>query len=122
MTDAGRLLRCPFCGGRNLRRELWHLSAGDEEAIECADCSGSAPLAVWNSRPPWTSWIDGSIPPSPGQRTLHYYRGENGEPAGPVIGTPVHANGSHTIDGHSIYSPLVRWMPLPEWSGAQGEE
>jgi hypothetical protein len=51
--------------------------------------------------------------PAPGQRVLMYYRGDAG-PVGPVLCTPIHADGSHLIDGKSIYAPIVCWHPVPD--------
>jgi len=59
-------------------------------------------------------WIDGSIPPHPGQRVLHYYFDDDGHVAGPILGTPVHADGSHLRDSKPIYRPMACWAACPE--------
>jgi hypothetical protein len=65
------LLHCPFCGGRVLHRELWHLEVGAVEAVECADCGGSAPVEAWSTRA--SPWIDYSeLEPTEGQTILAY--------------------------------------------------
>lgn len=53
MSD--ELLPCPFCGSTNLVKNLWNLDDddyedGEQDAVECNDCYGAAPLKVWNER------------------------------------------------------------------------
>ncbi len=60
--------------------------------------------------------------PAPGQRVLHTYEtetadGKKGE-SSVILGTPIHADGSHMINGEPIYKPVVRWAPVPETSNA----
>lgn len=68
---------------------------------------------------PASEWRTADIEPAPGQRVLLYYQDASGEIRGPIISTPIHADGSHLCNGRSIYAPIVRWMPLPEWEGAR---
>ena len=107
-------------------------------AIECAG-SNSAELATQELLKDWeraykacgfseeghwmspmlcttSEWVwpnEGRDMPAPGQRVLMYYQGDNG-PTGPTLATPIHADGSHLIDGESIYAPIICWHALPD--------
>jgi hypothetical protein len=48
--------------------------------------------------------------PAPGQRVYAKFE----YPDRPVLATPIHADGSHLIDGQSIYLPVQWWMALLE--------
>lgn len=48
--DDDQLLPCPFCGSTHLSQNEWSADDGEFPAIECDDCLGSAPAAVWNAR------------------------------------------------------------------------
>lgn len=62
-----------------------------------------------------SDWIEPSEKmPEPGQRVVAYYRDDDGSVVGPIIGTPIHTNGSHILGGESIYKPTVAWMPIPD--------
>ncbi len=137
MTEAEYKLAlpCPFCGSENIIGNEWVVDDdhagkfGADEfsevwAFECSDCLAGAPTLSWNTRhsPTLETTIDWYYPknaddvekmPSPGQRVLMYYQGDNG-PTGPTLATPIHADGSHLIDGESIYAPIICWHALPD--------
>lgn len=59
-------------------------------------------------------WINASeAMPAPGEKVLRYYEGALGQPIGPVLSTPIHADGTHLINGESIYCKTLWWMPIP---------
>ena len=56
--------------------------------------------------------------PAPGQKVILFYESEDGSHTGPVISTPIHADGSHRFaDGAHVYRPCVKWHALPGESG-----
>lgn len=61
---------------------------------------------------PWTP--ADTLMPAVGERVLAVYEREDGSRSLPVVTTPIHADGSHLIDGQPIYRPLACWMPIPE--------
>ncbi len=62
----------------------------------------------------FSEWISGDeYMPEPGQEVFKYYLGENGEPVGPIVSTPIHRDGSHLYNGKSIYRKCLWWMPIP---------
>ncbi len=68
------------------------------------------------------TWIDAKhAMPNPGERVVLYYRHDDGRLGGPVIGTPIHANGSHILDGKNIYKPTVYWLRLPTLTLGENE-
>lgn len=71
---------------------------------------GMSPMLCTTSEWVWPN--EGRDMPAPGQRVLMYYQGDNG-PAGPVLCTPIHTDGSHLIEGKSIYAPIICWHPVP---------
>ena len=41
---------CPFCGKHEITFNEWYVNDEVVDAIECASCYGSAPVASWNIR------------------------------------------------------------------------
>jgi hypothetical protein len=52
--------------------------------------------------------------PAPGEIVVLFYEGEDGQPVGPVICTPVHAEGLHIVNGKNIYRRCIRWHEIPD--------
>lgn len=52
--------------------------------------------------------------PAPGEIVVLFYEGEDGNPVGPVICTPIHAEGLHIVNGRNIYRRCIRWHEIPD--------
>ena len=73
-------------------------------------------INVMKQLPLFNEWISGcDRMPKPGQLVLKYFYGDDNETLiGPIISTPIHADGSHIYNGKSIYKDTIWWMPIPE--------
>lgn len=131
-----KAMPCPFCGSENIVGNEWtvdddHAKQFDADefstvwAFECSDCLGAAPLVSWNKRhsptlestPGWhypKDNYDLENMPAPGEIVVLFYEGEDGNPVGPVICTPIHAEGLHIVNGKNIYRRCIRWHAVPE--------
>lgn len=92
-----------------------HLEAAMGEIVSnlpkqrAAEAHSQATLTVSKNPTDWR-WPKGDKNiPAPGQRVLAFFPGI----AEPIIATPVHADGSHLINGESIYSKVICWHPIP---------
>ncbi|TQV85228.1 hypothetical protein FKG94_03290 [Exilibacterium tricleocarpae] len=109
-------MHCPFCGGTNLLTNIWDVDDQEVDALECDTCKAGAPMAAWmrhNATTLGNTWIDGSVPTQPGQQVVRYYLANDGSAIGPIISTPVRADGTTTYNGKPIYKPTVWWLALP---------
>ena len=111
---------CPYCGNTSLVEWLAYFEAEPVPAAECDNCGLEGPVHVLNSlvKKGWhypKGNDDLENMPAPGQIVVLFYEGEDGSPGGPVISTPIHAEGHHLDkDGKSIYCRTIRWHAIPE--------
>ena len=61
-----------------------------------------------------SNWQHPPAMPLPGQRVLAKCIDHDGNVTAATAMTPIHADGSHELNGQSIYLPLHSWAPIED--------